>query len=117
MVDMDAFYTQYANEIPHLTNSMVDVRTWISDCTCSVCSSRRDVVTDKRITLFEDHEIHFKDQPEFMLQDHQYVLLPTDIWAYVFRTRTWGTCGSPEFFVSLIVCLTGDRVARCQWIR
>jgi hypothetical protein len=116
MVDMDAYYADDADNVPDLMDPTTDVRAWISDCTCSVCSSRRDVVADKRITLFSDYEIYFKNKPEFKLQDHQYLLLPRSIWAYVFRTRTWGTCGPTHVFASLITFLTVDRIARRQWI-
>jgi hypothetical protein len=88
MCDLDAFYTSSPAVIPGLIETTTDIRTWVSDCICSVCSERRDANAGTKSHIFEDFQMIFVDGRE--LQDHQYMLMPSSIHAYVFRTRTWG---------------------------
>jgi len=90
MVDMDAYYEAFPGKRPGIMSSTSDARTWVSDCMCPVCNQKRE--EDKQVkqtTLFEDFEgLPPKTLDE--LNDDQYLVLPSKIHAYVFRTRTWG---------------------------
>jgi hypothetical protein len=91
MIDVDAYYEENRYMIPELMDTKSDSRSWVSDCTCPVCSGRREDQADNSTAIFGDYTI-YTDRPGFdiELSDMQYLLLPGHVWAYVFRTRTWG---------------------------
>ncbi|KAL1605010.1 hypothetical protein SLS60_004553 [Paraconiothyrium brasiliense] len=89
MVDMDAYLEAFPGRRCVIMASSSDKRTWVSDCTCSVCAHNRDMAADKKTTVFEDYDsLPPKTRDE--LDAEQYLLLPSHVYAYVFRTRTWG---------------------------
>jgi hypothetical protein len=92
MVDMNAFYEQNPHRRPEHMDEKSDIRGWISDCTCPVCSGRREAKSDQAISMFADYTILPKvdKQWDYGLEDHRALLLPGQVWAYVFRTRSWG---------------------------
>ncbi|KAF2438970.1 P-loop containing nucleoside triphosphate hydrolase protein [Karstenula rhodostoma CBS 690.94] len=86
MVDMDAYFEASPDKRPVAMPNTLDSRTWVSDCTCSV-----------------------KDK----LNDDQYLLLPSHVYAYVFRTRTWellhvNGLAEPDFQEDMIDLLVMD---------
>lgn len=90
MVDMDSYYEQNLNEFPLAMTLAEDCRSWISDCTCHVCNNRRkNDMSSKTRGIWDDYE-KLPPKTRDDLSDHQYLLLPKIIKAYVFRTRTWG---------------------------
>lgn len=89
MVDMDAYFEAFPDARPATISSSADSRIWVSDCPCPVCTNRRDAASGRKTTPFERFvELPPKTRNE--LQDDQYLLLPSHVYAYVFRTRTWG---------------------------
>jgi hypothetical protein len=96
MVDMDAYFEASPHMRPVVMGNNSDSRTWVSDCTCSVCANKRDLVAEKETAIFENFEsLPPKTRDE--LDDEQYLLLPSHVYAYVFRTRTWGMHSSNPF--------------------
>lgn len=88
MVDMDAYFEDFRETRPLVLSSDSDSRTWISDCTCSVCNRRRDQSKENKSAIFSDFDgLSPKTIEE--LSDQHYFLLPSNLYAYVFRTRTW----------------------------
>lgn len=86
MSDIEAYYTEDERR-PELMDDS-DLRDWHSDCLCLVC--RRKGVGGKNITpLFGDYGDSTLHKDESLL-DHQYMLCPVQIPAFVFRTRVWG---------------------------
>ncbi|KAF2258988.1 P-loop containing nucleoside triphosphate hydrolase protein [Lojkania enalia] len=89
MVDMDAYYEAFPQSRPMHMDSTVDTRTWISDCTCSVCNQRQDAkLNNPETVLFEDYQ-DLAPKVRDDLEEDQYLLLPGRIYAFVFGTRTW----------------------------
>lgn len=96
MTDMDAYYAENPISRPTLMGHSADKRTWISDCTCSVCSHRRDNNMEKSSAPFESiYAIYPKNDQ--ILKDLQAFLLPNKIWAYAFRTRSWGMFSPSDY--------------------
>ena len=84
MVDMES----YDGPRPMLmVNS--DCRTFISDCSCHICHGRRANGNRKLVALFEDYNGLSPEEWD-ELKDHQYLLCPVEIAAFVFKTREWG---------------------------
>lgn len=92
MIDTDGFFQQANFARPSLMDMKSDSRNWVSDCTCSVCKTRREAGNDNSASAFEDYTIYPKNAGELdrELPDEMYLLLPGVVQAYVFRTRTWG---------------------------
>ena len=88
MSDMTMYYQDsgFREEFPFLFD---DIREWQSDCTCAVCREKSADETTKFVPLFQgyDEPIIPDDQP---LTNHKYMLLPSAIPAFVFKTRVWG---------------------------
>ena len=90
MVDMDAYMETFPDRRPKFMGSTSDGRTWVSDCTCSVCNQRRKTSEVKKSTAIFNAYQGLPPKTMDKLEDEQYLLLPSQIYAYVFRTRTWG---------------------------
>lgn len=94
MVDMDAYFEAYPGRRPVIMANNSDSRTWVSDCTCSVCSHNRDKEKEREKEKEKNSSLrNFESLPPKTvdeLDDEQYLLLPSYVDAYVFRTRTWG---------------------------
>jgi hypothetical protein len=88
MVDMKTFYAENPQRIPVLSGT-TDCRNWISNCTCPVCMKSKRAQETKLSPLFGDYNSITLESWD-MLSRHQYLLLPKEIKAFVFRTRTWG---------------------------
>ncbi|KAH8900654.1 P-loop containing nucleoside triphosphate hydrolase protein [Thozetella sp. PMI_491] len=97
----------------HLTKH--DLRDYVSECRCRVCSSRNKVDI-KKSRVFEDYcDISREDDPE--LTDHQYLLCPSTITVFVFKTRTWErvhvkSLSAPRFQREMIKTLVIDESRR-----
>ena len=90
MIDMDSYYEQSPGKLPVTMTLVEDSRAWISDCTCRVCNNRRkNDMSSKTSGIWDDYE-YLAPKTCDDLTDHQYLLLPKTISAYIFRTRTWG---------------------------
>jgi hypothetical protein len=92
MIDSDAYYEQFVHRRPLLMDSKSDSRSWVSDCTCSVCSVRRGAGLEQSKAPFEDYTEYPRQTGvlDRALRMEQFLLLPKYVQAYVFRTRTWG---------------------------
>lgn len=66
-----------------------DLRGWQSDCSCTVCQQRKTRSDKPIVSLFENYQWFSPSEIE-TLTDHQYMLCPLEIPAFVFRTRVWG---------------------------
>ncbi|KAL3421222.1 ATPase family AAA domain-containing protein 3B 1 [Phlyctema vagabunda] len=91
MVDMKAFYAHAGDSLapPDLMGTTKDMDTWVSDCLCKVCNSRREngEMLRGKAEFAKFHETFPQDWEE--LGDDMYYLLPANIPAYVFKTRHW----------------------------
>jgi hypothetical protein len=87
---MKTYYAQPGKVPPTFMDTTKDMASWVSDCTCHVCNNRRKAseVTTNKLAFAKFHEIFPEDVDE--LDDETYYLLPPTIYAYVFKTRTWG---------------------------
>lgn len=91
MVDMNKYYAGIDSTRPDVS-WLQPAKSWITDCSCFVCRRRNKERSQAKAEgePFEDyHGIYPKDNKS--LTPHQYFLLPPKIWAFIFKTRTWGT--------------------------
>lgn len=88
MTDMQQFYNEKRFLKPKFRDTS-DIRRWITDCTCTVCKQRSVNLETETESIFGDYTILTpKDNPN--LSDHEYLLCPFEISAFVFKTRSWG---------------------------
>lgn len=86
MTDMKQYYTHESHLKPQFISDS-DQRNWISDCTCSVC--KRGKRTTPQLTK-EDWSNFYVMSATSELSSTEYLLCPSEIPAFIFRTRTWG---------------------------
>lgn len=87
-VDLVSYYTENRREKPTLLTES-DCRVWTTDCPCSVCSrlkSTSETVVEGTFERYNYITLETCDN----LTLHQYLICPTRIPVFVFRTRTWG---------------------------
>ena len=89
MVDCKSLYAGVPDERPNLVDPGLDSRTWVTDCTCNTCHKRRQNHEQKAKAIWADYDlIQVADLDK--LTEHMQFLLPPVIWAFVFKTRSWG---------------------------
>lgn len=80
-----------------------DIREWISDCSCFVCKSRKSSKAYDEYSMARFNSIKMTRklpsccEQETVFEMLVYLLLPSTIPAYVFRTRTWETLWTVNF--------------------
>lgn len=84
MVDMESSDSEKACLKPN-----TDCRDFISDCVCRVCRKRHEIGDKKMLALFEDY-CYISPTELDQLSNHQYLLCPYQIPAFIFKTREWG---------------------------
>jgi len=73
--------------IPKLMDK-TDHRDFASDCRCHTCNDNKNEM-EQKTPIFDHYDrITRKDSPA--LTNRQYLLCPKKVWAFVFKTRTWG---------------------------
>lgn len=88
MTDMQEHYAADYDSRPRVLDSS-DLRRWTTDCNCAVCKQRSINLETGMRSIFEDYQSATPvDDPE--LSDHEYLLCPSQVPAFVFKTRTWG---------------------------
>ena len=90
MVDTEVFYGEedYGKK-PILGNISDDSVRGISECFCRVClKSKKRGVRPETSKYSKYDDIWFDTKGP--LTDHQYFLCPPNVFAYVFKSRTWG---------------------------
>ncbi|KAF8846682.1 hypothetical protein BDZ45DRAFT_812136 [Acephala macrosclerotiorum] len=95
MVDMEKYYSEIDHDkSEESTKPEVSLlrpeKSWVTDCSCFLCRFRKEErsKTEREPGVFEDyHGIYPEERAS--LTPHQLFLLPPNIWAFVFKTRTW----------------------------
>lgn len=112
MTDMKQFYTDSPYRKPKFIDQ-IDLGVWTSDCTCPACKQGKG--TTRRAwnnwSLFEMMSDKSKLGPA------EYLLCPSVVPAFVFRTRAWGESTDPSsVFLRLILTLSDlpNRDFACQ---
>ncbi|KAH9227104.1 hypothetical protein K456DRAFT_1902670 [Colletotrichum gloeosporioides 23] len=86
MVDIDAYHLARPEHQPTAMGDE-DIRHWTSKCVCDICQRRQDDgFESRRVPLFIDFGSIEKTGK---LHDHELLLLPSQVMAYAFRTRSW----------------------------
>ncbi|KAL0939826.1 P-loop containing nucleoside triphosphate hydrolase (ATPase) [Colletotrichum truncatum] len=86
MVDMKSYHAYCPGDVPS-TIGEEDIRNWTSECTCDVCQRKHNGNHSKaKAPLFIDVGGVSKDG---RISNHEYLLFPSKVVAYVFRTRSW----------------------------
>ncbi|OLN96128.1 ATPase family AAA domain-containing protein 3B 1 [Colletotrichum chlorophyti] len=86
MVDIDGYTRAFPNVTP-LAIGDEDLRNWSSSCTCDTCKERKRNLDIQLAPLFGDLANDMILVPE--MDDFQYLLCPSSVVGYVFRTRSW----------------------------
>jgi hypothetical protein len=82
-------YSSLEGKIPQLMDKS-DHRDFVSDCPCHICNENKNEKAQKT-GIFDGYDNITKKRPT--LTDHQYFLCAKQIYAFVFKTRTWGKQG------------------------
>ncbi|KAK7994263.1 P-loop containing nucleoside triphosphate hydrolase protein [Apiospora marii] len=84
-------------------------------CFCAVCQSTQADGSEKGFqALFEDyHKIGSQSWEQGLLTDHKYLLCPSELMVFVFKTRTWEqvhvkNLRNPEFDKTMVDSLVMD---------
>lgn len=88
MVDMEAYHQTYPDQVPEDMGEN-DIRNWASGCSCEVCRyrEREEILSEASSPKF----LTYGGLPKNTgWEDHELMLLPPEVAAYAFRTRTWG---------------------------
>jgi hypothetical protein len=88
MTDMQQYYAADFPSKPLFLDGS-DLRRWATDCICAVCKQRSINLETGARSVFEDYTLITRiGSPE--LSEHEYLLCPFEVPAFVFKTRTWG---------------------------
>lgn len=89
MTDMQQYHSEPQSSRPvFLDNS--DLRSWTTDCTCVVCKQRSINLDTEAESMFENFNGLTTPVNDPQLSDHEYLLCPFEMPAFVFKTRKWG---------------------------
>ena len=69
---------------------MTGIRNWTSECECETCKKRRLIGNDQSSPRFIEYHGDITLKNNKTLRTKDYLLLPSTIPAFVFKTRTWG---------------------------
>jgi hypothetical protein len=83
-------YSPLEEKIPKLMDNS-DHRDFVSDCPCHICNENKNEKAQKTVVFDNYDKITPKNRST--LTDHQYFLCAKQIYAFVFKTRTWGKQG------------------------
>ncbi|EFQ27428.1 ATPase [Colletotrichum graminicola M1.001] len=86
MVDLDSYYTVRSDATPSSIDTD-DLRNWSTECTCEICETRKQSLGRNIAPLFS--KFGGQKENETGLTNHESLLCPSAVMAYVFRTRTW----------------------------
>ncbi|KAG8157941.1 hypothetical protein KVR01_012213 [Diaporthe batatas] len=89
-----------------------DLRRWTNDCVCSVCKQRSIKLETGTQTMFENYSKITRLRWS-QLSDHQYLLCPSEVPAFVFKSRSWdifhvNNFRDPQFQQDMINSLVTD---------
>lgn len=90
MTDAVTYFKDFPGAIPKIMNSD-DLRDGTTDCSCSVCKTRKENTPAKVAIQFESYFNQTLEMTDEKLLPQQYLLFPQVIKAFVFATRSWGT--------------------------
>lgn len=85
---MDSYYLEHPGERPKLMDD-TDCRASVSDCLCEVCWEQQQQRVKNPKGKFGDYNTIEPSRQEELGTKHKYVLLPWQMPAYVFKTRSW----------------------------
>jgi hypothetical protein len=90
------FYSSLEKQIPMLMDKS-DHRDFVSDCPCHICNDNENEKVQKT-AIFDKYD-NITRKNCHTLTDHQYFLCAKQIYAFVFKTRTWGKQDLPVSFL------------------
>lgn len=85
MTDVKQYYSEWTRRKPEFMDRS-DLGVWTSDCTCSACKQGRGTIA--RPSNGWSTFTKLSDKSE--LDPADYLLCPSEIPAFVFRSRHWG---------------------------
>lgn len=88
MTDVQQYYAAFFPSKPAFLDTS-DLRRWTTDCTCAICKQRSINLETGARSIFEDYTLITRVGSQ-KLTDHEYLLCPFEVPAFVFKTRTWG---------------------------
>lgn len=88
MTDISTYYDDFLHPRPKIMDKS-DIRSWSTDCMCSVCEQRKESSLVSGNFLFEDwRNIALEYHEE--LTPMQYLLCPNRMPVFILKTRSWG---------------------------
>jgi hypothetical protein len=91
MVDMKKYYSDIDFSRRPIVTANAPDKSWVTDCACVVCRRRKEEAAQSewKTEIFGDYHRIYPESYK-SLKAHKYFLLPHKLWAFVFKTRTWG---------------------------
>jgi hypothetical protein len=109
MVDIETYYSEMARKQAHLPPlSRIgppilmggnDQQVWNSDCQCERCRGYPAETSESNYPFEYCDRKTIVEAPE--LTNHEYLLCPEVVPAFVFKTRSWGITREPTYLQSL----------------
>lgn len=89
MLDTEFYFEDYGRVLDHDELYYFDLTVSSSDCSCTVCKQKQTRSGHATTALFEAYRT-LDPRKQATLSDHQYMLMPIEVPAFVFKTRVWG---------------------------
>lgn len=89
MLDTELYFEDYAQALELEDLHFADHKVSSSECSCTVCKQKQTRSGHATAALFEAYR-SLDPKKQAILSDHQYMLMPIEVPAFVFKTRVWG---------------------------
>lgn len=90
MVDSEVYYEEVASEHKPVLDEVDDTPAYrISECLCHVCLKSKQRGVRPKTSMYSSYDDIYPETT-MSLTDHQYLLCPPSVYAYIFKSRAWG---------------------------
>ena len=89
MVDSDVYYAEVASKHKPVLDEVDDTPAYgESECLCHVCLKSKQRGVRPKTSMYSSYDGIYPDTT-MSLTDHQYLLCPPSVCAYIFKSRAW----------------------------
>ncbi|KAH6995840.1 hypothetical protein BKA56DRAFT_539060 [Ilyonectria sp. MPI-CAGE-AT-0026] len=88
MADLKSYFSTSRREKPTLMDAS-DLRNWITNCSCSVCTKRKDTKSTQIVPMFDGYNYIPISTRGSSLSKHHYLICQQHIKAFIFGSRRW----------------------------
>ena len=96
MVDTELYYQREGSEERLSLGELDDsLESGVSECLCDVCSKSKNRGIRPKTSRFSNYDDLYPEETK-TLTNHQYFICDLSVYAYVFKTRSWGKRNSAD---------------------